>query len=88
MTIDKPAGYHLSTIPKGSIGCSSKILEEVLELQDAELQGAKIMVLCELSDIYGALEIYLRSNFPEIKMDDLSRMSHITSRAFESGHRK
>ena len=81
-------GYHLADIPKGTIGQSSKILEEVLELQDAEAQGCKIMGLVELSDIVGAVELYLEKNFPDISMKDLKRMSKITRRAFEDGTRK
>ena len=81
-------GYHLKKIKKGQIGESSKILEEVLELIDSENQKCKIMNLVELSDIYGALELYLHKNFQGIKMEDLKMMSDITQRAFKSGARK
>lgn len=92
---DRPErpGYHLATIPRGELGESSKILEEVLELQDAESQGCRIMGLCELADIYGALQAYLEKHHPVdgsngIDMDDLERMAFLTRRAFESGRRK
>ena len=85
-TIKKP-GYHLVTIPKGVIGESSKILEELLELQDAEAQEAKIMALVELSDMIGAVEHYLRRHFPDTSLSDLIVMSHITQRAFQNGRR-
>lgn len=85
-TVKNP-GYHLHTIPKGEIGESSKILEEVLELQDAESQDATIMVLVELSDIVGAIELYLANRHPTISIDDLLIMSHITQRAFINGRR-
>lgn len=85
-TINKP-GYHLNTIPKGSIGDSSKILEELLELQDAEAQGAKVMALVELSDLIGAVDHYLRKNYPAITLSDLVIMSAITERAFRNGRR-
>ena len=49
-------GYHKENITKGVYGYSSKILEELQELQDAEKQGVKIMIHVELSDLYGALE--------------------------------
>lgn len=85
--VDNP-GYHLCEIPKGKVGESSKILEEVLELQDAELQSNRIMQLNELSDIYGAIESYLEKRFPGMKMIDLHTMNLATKRAFESGRRK
>ncbi len=74
-------------IPKGIIGESSKILEEVLELQDAEEQDAVIMALVELSDVVGAIELYLANRYPIISLDDLITMSHITQRAFKNGRR-
>jgi hypothetical protein len=83
----KKPGYHLIEIPKGVYGMSSKILEEVLELQDAEEQSCSIMQLVELSDLYGAIEAYLALSFPEMTMEDLKIMSHITKRAFINGHR-
>lgn len=85
-TIRKP-GYHITAIPKGVIGESSKILEEILELQDAELQGAKVMALVELSDMIGAVEHYLRHHFPDVTLSDLIVMSTITQRAFRNGRR-
>jgi hypothetical protein len=86
-SIPKP-GYHLTEIPKGIIGESSKILEEVQELQDAERQGIKVMQLCELSDIFGALEAYMEKNFPRLTVRDLQKMSNATRRAFANGRRK
>jgi len=80
-------GYHLSEIPRGTVGESSKILEETLELQDAERQGAKIMALVELSDLVGAIELYLRNHHPSITVEDLITMAHITRRAFDNGRR-
>jgi hypothetical protein len=80
-------GYHTTKIEKGVLGESSKLLEEVLELQDAERQGAKIMRLCELADIYGALDYYLRMNYPGFKMHDLAAMAMLNERAFKDGER-
>ena len=65
------AGYHLKHIPRGSLGDSSKIEEELHELQDAEEQGIKILMLCELSDLVGAIDAYLAKHFPEISLKDL-----------------
>jgi hypothetical protein len=80
-------GYHLKDIPKGKIGEVSKIQEEVLELEDAETQGIRIMQLVELSDIYGSIDLYLKNHFPDISMDDLADMSRVTQRAFINGKR-
>jgi hypothetical protein len=83
----KNPGYHLRDIPKGTIGESSKILEEVLELQDAEEQNATMMALVELSDVVGAIELYLANRHPSITFEDLVLMSRITQRAFQNGRR-
>lgn len=81
------AGYHLRKIKKGKLGESSKLMEEVLELMDAEKQDCKIMSLLELSDLIGAIELYLTQHFPDFTLEDLKTMSDITKRAFESGAR-
>ena len=84
---EKSPGYHLVDIPRGEIGESSKILEEVLELQDAENQEAKIMQLVELSDIIGSIALYMEKHHPSTTVDDLIVMAKITRRAFENGRR-
>lgn len=81
------AGYHIKDIPRGKFGEISKIEEELLELKDAAEQGVKIMVLCELSDMLGAMREYLNINFPGITIKDLEDMSDVTKRAFLSGAR-
>lgn len=78
-------GYHITQIAKGELGKSSKILEEVNELIDAEKQECKIMQLVECSDIYGALEAYI--NNMGLTMEDLKLFSNITKRAFNNGKR-
>ena len=80
-------GYHISKIPKGKVGESSKILEEVLELIDAERQSARVMALVELSDLVGAVELYLENHFPGTEFEDLLVMARITKRAFQNGRR-
>lgn len=80
-------GYHLTEIPKGNFGEVSKIIEEALELQDAEKQNNAILCLCELSDLYGAFIGYLEAKFPQFKLVDIQKMSEATNRAFESGQR-
>jgi hypothetical protein len=80
-------GYHITPITKGKLGEISKIKEEVDELMDAELQGCRVMVLLELSDILGAIDLYLENNKYGITLEDLHTMSRITKRAFTNGHR-
>lgn len=82
------AGYHKSHISKGELGELSKIDEELHEAYDASSQGVKLMVLIELSDLYGAIESYLEKHHPDTTMNDLKRMSDATKRAFKSGERK
>lgn len=81
-------GYHIKEIEKGVVGESSKILEEIMELIDAEEQANKIMALCELSDIYLAIKMYIKTHYYDINMHDLAIMAMATERAFESGDRK
>lgn len=80
-------GYHLKEIPKGVLGDLSKVFEELHEASDAEEQGAKVMVLVELSDVLGALDAYLKNHHPGVGLEDLIKMSEITQRAFKSGRR-
>lgn len=80
--------YHIAEIDRGEFGEISKIVEEVEELVDANSQGARIMILNELSDIIGAVEGYLKKHHPSFTLDDLIKMKELTARAFESGHRK
>lgn len=85
-TIIPNPGYHLTNIQKGKLGEISKIQEELDELKDAEAQHCKLMMLIELSDLYGAIESFLKK-FPGISMNDLADMNYITRRAFENGRR-
>lgn len=74
-------------IAKGQVGELSKIQEELFELKDAIAQGSKIMAIVELSDLYGAIELYIEKHFPDFSMEDLKTMSNITRRVFENGDR-
>lgn len=65
-------GYHLKSIPKGVVGKVSKIIEEIDELEDAMEQGVKIMALVELSDLYGAIDLYLKHNNKNIQDVDFN----------------
>lgn len=80
-------GYHIKEIKKGKLGNLSKIQEELDEAVDADIEGNRILLLCELADIYGALEFFLEKNFPGFSMEDLQEMSEATKRAFKSGRR-
>lgn len=84
---DTTAGYHLRPISRGVFGNLSKLAEELEEIADAEAQGVAIMVLVELSDLYGAMDGYLKKHFPDMSMDDLKDFSEVTQRAFRNGHR-
>lgn len=84
----KSNGYRLTEIPQGAAGELSKVLEEVHECLDAEKQDNRIMVLAELADVYGAIELYLAKNHPMFQMADLAKMADATHRAFTSGRRK
>ena len=81
------AGYHKRKINKGKIGELSKVYEEIEEVKDAEEQGVEIMVLLELSDALGAIELYLEKHHPSLTLEDLKKMSKLTRNAFESGER-
>lgn len=81
-------GYHLKDIKKGVLGEASKILEETQEFIDAVEQDVSIMALVELSDLYGAMKLYLEKYHPSMKMEDLDKFSFVTERAFRTGKRK
>src|SRR5271169_5501705 len=76
-------GYHTTKISKGVLGESSKIQEELDELRDAESQGVKILIHCELADLYGALRECAATY--GLKMKDLEAMIDLTKNAFEQG---
>ena len=82
-------GYHKREIvAEGTLGELSKIVEELDELREAEEQSNKILMLCELADLYGAINLYLESKFPGFTMEDLAKMEACTREAFEQGFRK
>lgn len=78
-------GYHLRKIERGQFGSISKVREELEELEDAIEQGVRIMALCEMADLYGALRALAKKY--DVTMLDLERMANVTERAFEAGHR-
>ena len=82
-----PQGYHKRRIPRGTWREFSKIEEEFWEAKDAHEQGVKIMLLTELSDLYGAIKGFLEKHHPGTTMDDLRLMNERTAAAFQSGTR-
>ena len=86
MTQNLP-GYHIEEIARGETGEISKLQEELDELKDAARQGARVMELIELSDLIGAIEMYLERHHSQTKLSDLLTMSDITRRAFRNGRR-
>jgi hypothetical protein len=82
-----PIGYHTTSIQKHVAGTLDKIGEEFNEIKDAHKNGVKIMELVELSDLYGAMEMYLENNFTDISMHDIKAMSNTTRRSFKNGRR-
>lgn len=81
------AGYHIKEITKGVVGELSKVYEEVEEVKDAEGQGVELMVLVELSDLIGSVQLYLEKHHPSVTLQDLIKMSSVTQRAFKTGGR-
>ena len=80
-------GYHTRQFAKGVYGEFSKVEEEWEELLDARKQNARILELCEIADLYGAISGYVRKNFPGMTMMDVILMSEMTSSAFTEGTR-
>ena len=78
-------GYHNIEIPKGKLGCFSKIEEEFLEAKDAFYSGNAVMVLLELSDMLGAIEAFVEKY--NMSLGDLIIMNEATKRAFKDGSR-
>lgn len=81
-------GYHANHIDKGLPGEISKIREELEELIDADTQGVKLMALLELSDMIGAISLYLRRYHPTLTVQDLIKMAERTESAFKDGSRR
>lgn len=84
-TLTEQKGYHTKHIPRGELGLFSKIKEEFLELEDGYEQNNPILVLCELSDIIGAIK-YFAKNY-NVTLGDLVKMSEATESAFLEGKR-
>jgi len=79
-------GYHKRIIKKGIIGEFSKVREEFEELTDAEEQKCKGLIICELTDLVGAIEEYAKKY--NLTLEDLKQFSDLTKSAFKEGKRK
>jgi phosphoribosyl-ATP pyrophosphohydrolase len=79
-------GYHKRKIKKGKLGEFSKIKEEFEELTDAVEQDISPLIICELCDMIGAIEMYAKRW--NLSLDDLIKMKDLTKSAFEEGKRK
>lgn len=81
-------GYHKREIKKGTVGEKTKIYEELDEFYESLEQNNPVMALVELSDLLGAVEMYLEKYHPSITLEDLTTMARTTRGAFEDGTRK
>ena len=66
---------HLKEIPKGIYGDFSKIKEEFLELEDSVEQKDKVLQICELSDLIGAIEGFSMKKF-NLSIEDLHKFAN------------
>lgn len=82
---DNKLGYHTREIEKGVLGEFSKIKEEFEELEDAVKQDIKPLILCEISDLLGAIEEYCKKY--NLSLDDMIKFSNLTKKAFRDGKR-
>jgi hypothetical protein len=77
--------YHKNKIDKGIFGEFSKIKEEFQELEDAFEQSDKVLQICELTDLIGAIEEYSKKF--DLTIEDLLKFSDKTKEAFREGKR-
>jgi NTP pyrophosphatase (non-canonical NTP hydrolase) len=78
--------YHKREIKKGILGEYSKIQEEFDELHDAIEQEDKILQICELTDLIGAIECFSETKF-NLSLNDLIKFSSKTKLAFKENKR-
>jgi len=71
-------GHHKVKIEKGVFGEYSKVREEFEELTDAVEQKNKILIICELADLVGAIEEYTKSFNLTVK--DLREFSNLNNK--------
>jgi hypothetical protein len=77
-------GYHTQFIERGEYGQFSKIREEFEELKDAwETQENKVLAICELCDLYGAIEAFAQESL-NMSMDDIIQFSDLTKEVYST----
>lgn len=81
-------GYHERAVPRSPHGTAGKVVEEALELLDAQAQGARLMAAQECADVLSAVRGFVESELAGITMSDVELMAAITDRAFASGVRR
>jgi len=79
-------GYHKTEIIKGEVGEFSKIQEEFQELTDAFEQNDKVLMICEMTDLIGAIQLFAEQKF-NLSINDLIIFSNKTIDAFKEGKR-
>jgi hypothetical protein len=77
--------YHKNEIRKGVLGEFSKIQEEFDELTDAFEQNDKVLQICELTDLMGSIEEYIKKF--NLTLNDLIEFSNKTKQAFKENKR-
>lgn len=81
------SGYHKSGFVKYNTGTLLKIKEEINECIDAEKQNDKLLLICELADVIGAVKMYIDNNDIGVTINDLDKFSQKTINAFKKGKR-
>ena len=84
--MEENTGYHIREITKGTLGEFSKITEEYTELLDAFEQSNKVLQICELTDLLGAIKHYAQDKF-NLSLNDLISFNDLTENAFKNGKR-
>lgn len=79
------SGYHKKEITKGVLGEFSKIKEEFQELEDAFEQHDDILMICECSDLIGAISHFIGKY--NLSISDLKKFNDKTESAFLAGKR-
>jgi len=78
--------YHKRKIDKGVLGEFTKVQEEFVELLDAVEQDDKVLQICELTDLIGAIECFAEEKF-SLSLGDLIKFSNKTKESFKEGTR-
>jgi HAD superfamily hydrolase (TIGR01493 family) len=72
---------HISRVAKHAPYTVGKVLEEAQELFDASMQGSQPLILEEIADLYGALQIFAEAN--GMSLDDVRRAAEAKRQRLE-----